>query len=136
NAHPLTIRESTALAKALDSRDERKQGFLVPAGLLPQKVLYTDTGFNGFALWYTPSQRISLLFTEGLGIPSGRASIPPLVWKATKENLYIYAIKCDTGLHEEMALYHAPFFNLYEDGRACMGTVKVNIYKDCTLETF
>ncbi|MBW7892605.1 MAG: PRTRC system protein B [Chitinophagaceae bacterium] len=136
NAHPLTVRESTALAKALDSRDERKQGFLKPSGLIPPKVLYTDTSPNGFALWHTPAQRVKLLFTEGLDIPCGKVAIPSLVWKASKENLHIYAVRNNTGLHEETALHHAPFFNLYEDGRVCMGTVNINISADCSLEKF
>ncbi len=136
NAHPLTVRESTALAKALDTSGDLKRSFLKPAGLIPSKLLYTESSHNGFALWYTPAQRIDLLFTDGLDIPCGKAFIPALVWKATKEDLYIYALKTETAIDGDTPLYYAPFFNLYEDGRVCMGTVHIHIRPDCMLEEF
>jgi hypothetical protein len=33
-------------------------------------------------------------------------------------------------------LYHAPFFNLYENGNVCMGTVHVEIESSSCLEDF
>lgn len=42
----------------------------------------------------------------------------------------------DSQINEQTLLYHAPFFNLYNDGRVCMGTVKVDIKADCHLEDF
>jgi len=33
-------------------------------------------------------------------------------------------------------LYHAPFFNIYGDGKVCMGNVNVGIDTDCALEEF
>jgi PRTRC genetic system protein B len=136
NAHPLTVKESNALAKALDTTDELKRNFLKPAGLLPSNVLHIDTGHNGFALWHTRQQKISLLFSKALGINNGEAYIPPLVWKADKERLWIYAVKQGTKFDLETPLFYAPFFNSYEDGNVCMGTVAVNITPDCTLEEF
>ena len=135
NAHPLSVRESTALSKALDSSAESKHSFLKPAGLLPSNVLYINPYQSGYAVWYTPPQKIDLLFADSLTIPNGKAHIPALLWKASKDSLYVYALKSseyDLGT----PLYHAPFFNVYEDGRVCMGTVSINIKKDCLLEAF
>jgi len=136
NAHPLSVKESQALAKALDCSNEMKRSFLKPAGLLPKNVLYINPDHNGYAVWHTPQQKVNLLFVDNLGIPDGMANIPALLWKATKESLYIYALKNDTELDEQVSLYHAPFFNIYNDGKVCMGTVKVKISPDCPLETF
>ena len=134
NAHPLSIRESAALAKALDNSQELKRSFLKPEGLLPKNVLYIDP--EGYALWHTPRQKVSLLFSEGLGIPNGKAEVPALLWKASKDHLQIYALDKDAELCEDTPLYHAPFFNIYKDGRVCMGTVAVRISTDCHLELF
>jgi len=62
--------------------------------------------------------------------------MPALVWKATKKGLAVYAIKADTEITLDTPLYHAPFFNVYADGRVCMGNTQVNISKDCPLEKF
>jgi PRTRC genetic system protein B len=136
NAHPLSVKESIALAKALDTSEDLTCGFLKPGGLLPKNVLYINPDTNGYAVWHTPQQTVNMLFTETLGIPNGRANVPALLWKASKECLYIYALKNDTGLHEQEVLYHAPFFNVYESGKVCMGTVNIHISPDCRLEAF
>ncbi|EJL62798.1 hypothetical protein [Flavobacterium sp. CF136] len=136
NAHPLSLRESTALAKALDTSQGLKSNFLKPKGLLPKNVIYINADSNGFAIWHTPAQRVELFFVEGLSIPNGRASIPPLLWKASKNALWVYAIHCDKNISEETPLCHAPFFNIYNDGKVCMGTVKINIKPDTYLQDF
>jgi len=136
NAHPLSLKESTKLASALDTSDELTCKFLTPSGLLPKNVLHLNPAHNGSAIWYTPAQKVSLFFVEALAIPNGSAFVPPLLWKASKNSLYIYALKTDSQINEQTVLYHAPFFNLYNDGRVCMGTVKVNIKTDCHLQEF
>lgn len=136
NAHPLSLKESTQLASALDTSDELTRKFLTPSGLLPKNVLHLNPAHNGSAIWYTPAQKVSLFFVEGLGILNGEAFVPPLLWKASKNTLYIYAMVADKIINEQTALYHAPFFNLYNDGRVCMGTVKVDIKTDCHLQDF
>nr|WP_315242131.1 PRTRC system protein B [uncultured Flavobacterium sp.] len=136
NAHPLSLRESTALAKALDTGEELKRNFLKPQGLLPKNVIYINADSNGFAVWYTPAQSVELFFTEGLAVPNGKASIPPLLWKASKNALWVYAMDGDKDISEETPLCHAPFFNLYNDGKVCMGTVKINIERDTHLQDF
>lgn len=136
NAHPLSVHESTNLANALDTSEELKRNFLKPSGLLPKNILYLNPDQNGYAIWHTPSQKVDLFFVEHLGIPNGRASLPPLLWKASKNTLWIFAMDSDTNINELTNLSHAPFFNLYQDGRVCMGSVSVNIKADCLLEEF
>lgn len=136
NAHPLSLRESTQLANALDISEELTRKFLKPSGLLPKNVLYINPENDGYAIWYTPAQKVSLFFVDSLAIVNGKAFVPPLLWKASKNTLYIYAMNTDTEINEQTCLYHAPFFNLYEDGKVCMGTVSVSIKADCLLEEF
>lgn len=136
NAHPLSIRESTGLAKALDTSQELKQNYLKPKGIIPKNLLQVDFGSEGHALWYTPGRREHLYFKASLDTTCGYANIPPLVWKANKKQLYLYALTATEDIDEATCLYEAPFFNIYEDGRVCMGTVDIDIKPDFHLEEF
>jgi PRTRC genetic system protein B len=135
NGHPLSVKESNQLAKALQVNEKKAQGFLNPKGLMPLNILTINSSLCGFAVWHTPPQQIKLLFIENLGIPSALAHIPAMVWKAGKNSIQVFAVT-ETNLTESTPLCHAPFFNVYADGRVCMGNVKISIPKDCGLEQF
>lgn len=136
NAHPLSIAESVALAKSLDSSGELRRSFLKPDGLMPPNVLYINPEQNGYAIWHTPAMEKELFFVDGLDIPNGRAIVPPMIWKATKEKLMVFAIKGKAKPTLQTPLCFAPFLNLYRSGEVCMGTVSVKIKGDCLLEEF
>ncbi len=136
NAHPLTVKEAQRLSKALDTTGEESKAFLKPKGIIAANILYTDRSENGFVMWFTKATSKNLFFIEGLGIPNGMASVPALLWIASKEKLCTYALKSDRKPTENTPLYHAPFFNVYADGNVCMGTVDVNIRKSASLEEF
>ncbi|MCO6148918.1 prokaryotic E2 ligase family D protein [Flavobacterium sp. NRK1] len=136
NPHPLTVREAQSLAKALDTREQAGKAFLRPEGILPTSVLHLDPSDNGSVIWYTKPQRQKLYFAESLGLENGRIALPALVWKATKKELQIFALKSKTKPKAETPLFHAPFFNLYQKGNVCMGTVNVAIKSAATLEEF
>lgn len=134
NAHPLSVQEGIALAKALDTGGEREQGFLQSSGLLPPNLIYLKQGSMGYAIWQTSAMRTRLLFKPELGIASGIAAIPALLWRADREHLYIYALKKGTAWSMDTPLYHAPFFNVHPNGSVCMGTVHIDIAATCSLE--
>jgi PRTRC genetic system protein B len=136
NLHLLSGSETAQLARALDSSKSLQKSFLKPKGLLPEAVLYIDPSRDGKAVWYTPAQQVDLFFADQLGIKSGRAFVPSLIWKASKTELYIYAIKAEGKPELTTTVYHAPFFNLYKTGKVCMGTVDVQISDACSLEEF
>lgn len=135
NSHPLSVRESSALAKALTVNERKAQGFLTPQGLMPARVLHINSSPDGCVLWHTPPQARRLLFADALGIPSGTAQVPAMIWRAGKSRLQVFAIK-DEEITLETVLYRAPFFNGYADGSVCMGNVRVHIPGDCGLERF
>ena len=136
NPHPLTVREAQSLAKALDTREQTGKAFLRPEGILPANVLHIDPSANGSVVWYTKPQRQKLYFAESLGLNNGRVALPALVWKATKKELQIFALKGKTKPKAKTPLCHAPFFNLYQKGSVCMGNVNVAIKAAATLEEF
>ena len=136
NAHPLSIRESQSLADTLNTTEENRQSFLQPKGLLGEEVIYINSQRNGFAIWYTPEMKRHLTFKSELTIPDGIAPMPPLLWKATTSSLEIWALKESKRPAMSTILYYAPFFNIYTDGRVCMGSVDIDIDTDCDLEKF
>ena len=138
NAHPLTEREAKELIKALtiNTQKEKNQDFLKPKGILPTHILHINPSENGSVLWFTKSMKRQLYFTENLEIPNGMAEVPAMLWLANKRNLKIFALSSNLRPTEKTSLFYAPFFNVYEDGNVCMGTVDVNIQNSNSLEEF
>lgn len=136
NAHPLTAKEMLQLAELLQSAQEFKNGFLNSDGILPHKVLHLHHVQKASVVWFTPAQTQSIFFAETLGIPTGSAQVPAMVWKAGIDQLSVYALGSNKKPSEQTALFHAPFFNVYENGNVCMGTVDIQIPKTASLEEF
>ena len=136
NAHPLTVREARALSKALLMEKDKDKAFLKPKGILPPNVLHINPSENGSVIWYTKARERGLYFIENLGIPSGNTYVPPMLWYANKNSLVVFALASDRRPVEKTPLYHAPFFNVYENGNVCMGSVDVNIKKSASVEEF
>ena len=138
NAHPLTEREAKELLKALtiNTQKEKNQDFLKPKGILPTHILHINPSENGSALWYTKSKKRQFYFTENLEIPNGRAKVPAMLWLANQRSLKVFALPNNRRPTEKTELFYAPFFNVYENGNVCMGTVDVNIQNSNSLEEF
>jgi PRTRC genetic system protein B len=136
NAHPLTVKEILQLATIFQSAQELKTGFLRSRGIMPGNVLFVDAERTGYAVWYTPQQEVPLFFSPSLGIGSGKGKVPAMIWKANRESVAVYAIKGNKKPTAKTKLHHAPFFNIYNDGRVCMGNVRINIREETRLEDF
>ena len=137
NAHPLTEFEAEALAKALMTDKQKQTTFLNSCGILPTNILHINPSRDkGAVIWYTKSQKRPLYFIEGLGIPSGQGFVPAMVWQATKNSLRVFALLSNRRPTEKTPLYYAPFFNIYEDGRVCMGSVSIEIKESAFVEEF
>ena len=138
NAHPLSEREAKILVKALtiNIQKEKSQDFLKPKGILPTHILHINPSENGSVLWFTKSMKRQLYFTENLEIPNGTAEVPAMLWLANKRSLKIFALSSNRRPTEKTELFYAPFFNVYEDGNVCMGTVDVHIQNSTSLKEF
>lgn len=136
NAHPLNLSECQKLVNALDNSEMLKANYLRGNGLFPENLLFLDSERSGFAVWHTPAKKANLFFRANLEIPDGTAGVPPLVWKANREGLEVWALKSTDRPTVDSALYYAPFFNIYETGAVCMGNVKRQIPTDCSLFEF
>lgn len=137
NAHPLTEREAEALAKALTTEKQKQTAFLQSVGILPTTILHINPSANkGSVLWYTKAQKRKLYFIESLGIPSATACIPPMIWQATKNSLRVFSLASNRRPTEKTPLYYAPFFNIYQDGRVCTGSVSIDIKNSVSVQEF
>ncbi len=136
NAHPLTEREAKVLARALQTEKDKDKAFLKSNGILPTNILHINPSEKGTVLWYTKAQRRHLYFVDSLDIPNGLAYVPPMIWYANKNSLSVFALASDRRPTEKMPLYFTPFFNIYEDGKVCMGTVNVEIKNSASIEDF
>lgn len=135
NAHPLNEEEMGALAEVFSRPMQNKPAFLESKGLLPENVLCVNPA-DGFALWYTPARQQPLFFADQLGIQNGKASVPALLWKASLDQLTIFALRENTRPTLKTKVDYAPFFNISSQGRVCMGTVNTKIPNHITLEDF
>mgnify|MGYP003591869759 FL=1 len=136
NAHPLTVKEANVLAKSLQTDEEKNKAFLKPKGILPTNILHINSSEKGTVLWYTKAQQRQLYFVNGLGIPNGKAQVPPMLWFANKNSLSVFALSSDRRPIEKTPLHYAPFFNVYENGNVCMGTVNIDIQNSASVEEF
>lgn len=135
NAHPLTVREANQLAKALRIAKEQKEPCLKSDGIMSNTILHIDPTQNK-VIWFTKAMQREMYFTENLGIPNGKANVPPMLWIANKNSLSVFALRSNGRPKENTKLYNAPFFNVYENGNVCMGTVDIHIKKTSLLEEF
>ncbi|CAM2956426.1 PRTRC system protein B [Flavobacterium succinicans] len=136
NAHPLTVNEAKVLAKALHTDKEKDRAFLKPKGILPTNILHINPSEKGTVLWYTKAQEQQLYFVSSLDMPNGKAYVPSMLWYASKNSLTVFALASDRRPTKNTPLYYAPFFNIYEDGKVCMGTVSIDIKNSASVEEF
>lgn len=136
NAHPLTVKEANVLAKSLQTDEEIKKAFLKSKGILPTNILHINPSEKGTVLWYTKAQQRQLYFVKGLGIPNGKAQVPPMLWFANKNSLSVFTLSSNRRPIEKTPLHYAPFFNVYENGNVCMGTVNIDIQNSASVEEF
>ena len=127
NPRPLTEQEAHTLARQLRSLEtEKKSGstpdWLTYPELVPVTLLRVDVDQSA-VFWYTEACQQPLFTTQSLGLPGGNLWFPPLVWKATPTSRSVFALTTDARPSLDTPLFHAPMFNVYSDGRVCLGTV-------------
>ncbi len=92
-------------------------------GQIPRNLLYINSDkTNPVLVFYTPVQKVKLHFSKSLKITSKEYFVPKLLWIFNAGEISIYALRTST---LKSKIYHAPFFNIYQDGRVCMGNVEI-----------
>ena len=104
-------------------------GFSADTGLLPADVLFWQTrGTQPRIGIYVPPARRAIRFATGKREKSITIPAPGLVFVGSGHTYSVFATKMRP-LTVADQLYHAPFSNVYPDGRICTGNVDV---PECT----
>jgi PRTRC genetic system protein B len=134
NARPLTEREAAALAGALNTKKGKEKRILETGRHFSFKCIVYQQWQRRISIVLYQSPKVKMFFTEHLEIPTGIAEGAPMLWYASKSSLTVFALASGKRPTEKTKLYHAPFFNVYENGNVCMGTVDVRIKNSASLE--
>lgn len=113
-----------------DRKDKSQLG-----GYVPENLLSFDPATRGKyrMVWYKPAEIRYLHFVSHLKIKSGKAWIPPMIYSVHGSDLFVYATKSNTRPKGTTKAYRAPFHNVSDTGKVCLGNASV---KKPTLQTF
>ncbi|MGA8595598.1 MAG: PRTRC system protein B [Bryobacteraceae bacterium] len=97
----------------------------IQADFLPPQILArTET----LLCWWSRATMRPLFFRrndQGLASLSGKLyPHPPLLFLATRSDLFVWALPCDERPEENTIVFRAPYWNVYaSDARVCLGTM-------------
>jgi PRTRC genetic system protein B len=103
-------------------------GRSVPVEILPERVLVRTPEVM---VWWTPACERTMFFSVGGGDPSLRVlnakryPHPPLIFKSCGVRLWVRALSENRRPSAATQLYAAPYWNCYDDGNICTGSMKV-----------
>ncbi len=103
-------------------------------GEIASELVYLDLNTKTF-IWRCEDEKRELFYGDYLNIGNGERPIPKLLFKYQNDTLYVYAYKEWKGLNDTI-LYHAPFHNIYNDGKICMGNARIKILRNDDFKTF
>lgn len=98
-----------------------------PHGFLPSNMLYADTrAGQEVYVWYNSPRKRLRYFDERLGLEDGNYYVPGVLYIVKEKTLYVF---CFSGKKPSIQseVLGVPFFNVYKEGRVCMGSAYPNI---------
>jgi len=102
-----------------------KENTKLIGGTVYANMLYLGWVYDKPVLaWHTPAESHHVTYSKNLNIPNGKIAAPPMLWlwNDYHRNLAVWALPDDQRPTEKTDLYHAPFHNVYPDGRICLGS--------------
>lgn len=96
-------------------------------GLIPEHILYGNHKLGKtVVIWYRPAMKRLLNFSASLKIKSDSlVHIPATVYLSVNNDLYVFSMEKSDRPSYKTKLFKAPFFNIYEDGKVCLGTARI-----------
>ena len=87
---------------------------------LPSRCLSVG---DGYLMWWTePGTRRMYVSCKELGEREAWVPHPPLLWVVERRRWRVFALATNERPTPNTPLCHAPFFNIYDDGRICSGS--------------
>lgn len=104
-------------------------------GYVPENLLSFDPvpGGKYRMVWYRQAEIRFIHFVTHLKIKSGRAWVPPMIYSVHGSDMWVYATKLNTRPKGSTKAYRAPFHNVADNGKVCLGNATV---KKPALQTF
>lgn len=111
---------SDSLLRSLGSLSEK---YVLNAEWLPENVL----SFSPMHLvWWSPAADRRVFFrNKELGNRSAIVPHPPLLHLVVRGSWYIFAMRDNKRPTQETELFHAPYFNVWDDGKICVGSANI-----------
>jgi PRTRC genetic system protein B len=104
-------------------------------GLIPSYMLYADPRpGNEKYIWYRKPEKRQMYFTKALNIPNGEIKLPGLVYMVEGKTLSVFAVKSKARVGMSTRLYSAPFFNVSNNAKVCMGNAKMKWPEELTYD--
>jgi PRTRC genetic system protein B len=92
-------------------------------GQTPARLLYADQSkAHPHLIWHVPAHDHKLNFVKEAKPKNGLMHCPDLVLEARDNELFVYALR--GGPDRAPQLFHAPFMNVYQDAKVCMGDAR------------
>ncbi len=106
----------------------RGLGQSIPPEILPERVLVRTVNT---IVWWMPAAQAVMFFSDRGGdatlkkLNGKKYPHPPLLFKVSGSNLWIRALGANQRPTGESPLYIAPYWNCYDNGSVCTGTMKI-----------
>lgn len=111
--------ERASLSKLLDGA----KGELTLAGWLDARIVYMAPGVIAWERLAAP-RGVHFKSEKPIGERAGTTPHPRLIFAVTGGHWYVWAA-IDGGRGPDLALFHAPYFNVWESGEICTGNVRL-----------
>jgi PRTRC genetic system protein B len=103
-------------------------GRSTPLEILPEQVIVRTADM---IVWWTPASQRTMFFSDRgedvalKKLNGGSYPHPPLLFKASGSHLWIRALAADKRPNAESPLYIAPYWNCYDNGVVCTGSMRI-----------
>ena len=111
-------------------------GRSVPIEILPENVIVRT---NDTIVWWTGARQRVMFFSDRGGDAvlrnmNGRTyPHPPLLFKASGSHLWVRALRENARPEPNTKLYMAPYWNTYDNGVVCTGTMRIPYEKSVAI---
>lgn len=107
----------------IDLMTALSQKLALSTELLPENVLSFSPSH---LVWWTPAQKRRVFFNnKELGKKSSITPHPPLLFMIHNRTWFVFSLKENKRPDKNTMLFHAPYFNVYDDASICIGSAAI-----------
>lgn len=105
-------------------------------GMIASHILFASNAPGKTVIvWYRPAMKRKLNFASSLKVKDDvTVNLPATLYAILNRDMYVFALKSADRPDLKTPLFNAPFFNIYKDGKICLGSAAVGSHKAKTFE--